>query len=183
MPPSLRRSSMRYFPASVVPTSKSGSFSSADPSDGQSVVASGYSTPHLGHFFINVSLSPRLTDQKHIHRLHRFYEINLCNLWIKTGRERVSSVSQPRRSPATRTAPMTRSAPGRESSSFEYVRLHRDCAPRLHTPTHRYATVQSPRQTPRSRNRHPQPARDTYLPNSHCHQPLLLPVQTRSCCS
>src|SRR6185369_5150490 len=48
---------MRYLPARVVPTSESGSVSSAIPSAGQRVVVSGYSTPHFGHFFIWLSLT------------------------------------------------------------------------------------------------------------------------------
>jgi hypothetical protein len=44
---------MRYFPARVVPISESSVFSSAMPSAGQRVVASDYSTPHCGHFFIS----------------------------------------------------------------------------------------------------------------------------------
>src|SRR5215216_4297537 len=66
MPPSLRRASMRYLPASVVPINESPSFSSATPSAGQSVVASGYSTPHLGHLFIASSAYHTVNDLKRI---------------------------------------------------------------------------------------------------------------------
>src|SRR6185295_12471495 len=52
MPPSLSRSSMRYFPASVCPSKESSVFSSAIPSDGHNVVVSGYSAPHFGQDFI-----------------------------------------------------------------------------------------------------------------------------------
>src|SRR5688500_19254371 len=52
MPPSLRRSSIRYFPARIVPIRESLVVSSATPSAGQSVVVSEYSTPHFGHCFI-----------------------------------------------------------------------------------------------------------------------------------
>src|ERR1700730_5148476 len=52
MPPSLKRSSIRYFPARTLPRRSSPVFSSATPSDGQRVFVSGYSTPHFGHIFI-----------------------------------------------------------------------------------------------------------------------------------
>src|SRR5258706_14626312 len=52
MPPTLKRSSTRYFPASVSPTNGSPLASSAVPSAGQRVVVSVYSVPQRGHFFI-----------------------------------------------------------------------------------------------------------------------------------
>src|ERR1700732_4474257 len=52
MPPTLKRSSTRYFPASVSPTKGSPLVSRADPSAGQRVVVSVYSVPQRGHFFI-----------------------------------------------------------------------------------------------------------------------------------
>src|SRR6267378_3056197 len=52
MPPSLSRSSIRYFPASICPSKESSVFSSATPSEGHNVVVSGYSAPHFGQDFI-----------------------------------------------------------------------------------------------------------------------------------
>src|SRR6185295_7483675 len=52
MPPTLKRSSTRYLPASVSPTSGSPVVSRAVPSVGQSVLVSEYSVPQRGHFFI-----------------------------------------------------------------------------------------------------------------------------------
>src|SRR5690348_447353 len=74
----------------------------------------------------------------------------------------ISSASQPQRPPAVQTAPATRSAPDRESSSSEYDPQRPDYAPRLHTLPRRCATGLPRHQTPRSRNQRPRPTRDTY---------------------
>src|SRR6185503_8149880 len=43
---------MRYLSARVCPSKESPVFSRPTPSEGHSVVVSGYSFPHFGHFFI-----------------------------------------------------------------------------------------------------------------------------------
>src|SRR5258706_217942 len=52
MPPTLKRSSIRYLPARVSPSKGSPLVSSAAPSTGQRVLVSEYSVPQRGHFFI-----------------------------------------------------------------------------------------------------------------------------------
>src|SRR5688500_10083564 len=94
-----------------------------------------------------------------------------------------SSASHPRKPPAARRVLTTPVAPGRESSSSEYVQQRLGFERRLHTPRHQCGTDPTLHQTPRSQNRCPLPTRDTCSPNSRYRPLSQLPAQTRSCCS
>src|SRR4028118_911103 len=64
MPPSLMRSSMRYFDANVCPTKASPVLTKTVPSTGHKVGAFSYVLPHFGHFFIKrFRLAPRILKE------------------------------------------------------------------------------------------------------------------------